>query len=524
MKLVPSRLSGKATASQRRLTNALPAELLVEIASHLTWTIDVLNFSLTSSQVRTILLPEMYKVVFLFGGAWSAALEMFANRPELCAHIRTLEVDLFYEALRPERQQDGDIDHIATLVDKVAAGLVNLHTFEWTAKRLPPDHLFLTLRNACPKLKNLHIYVNTISFDPASELFKFDDLSSFFLRVEHDDTIDEFPFFFWQDIPVQLGDMLLQRCPNLDSLVIRLRSVPDIWVHEIDRLVSGVWPKLEFLHLDIDVIDSDPISFWPPLSTLRNFLSAHSGLTELGLTAYAIFPTTVFSRDLPLCFEPNASCQVTWFDGLWQHVAALPNPAALKTLLLSTVVTDASLVSVLPVLRGLTSLTELTLEFTDIDPATAIRNIVSACPRLTSLHLKFYKNTFTPIQLKEVSIQLKSLLQLRSLYLDAVYSSTGGTLLKAALMLLDDIPLLEEILIITFMDKIWHQRGHYLILKDTKGQRFISARESGKDRGYLKGRFGRKVYPQGKFSRTFRYPLGRHVLGSISKGLKRIRR
>lgn len=150
--------------------HTLPAELLIEIARHLTWTIDVLNFSLTvgylaillcfsilsaqASRLRTILLPEMYKAVFLFGTAWVEALEMFARRPELCAHIRTLEVDLFYEALRPELQEEVDIDTIAASIEKVSAGLLNLQTFEWSGEQLPPDHLFLTLRKT---------YANSIS-------------------------------------------------------------------------------------------------------------------------------------------------------------------------------------------------------------------------------------------------------------------------------------------------------------------------------------------------------------------------
>ncbi|KAJ7825205.1 hypothetical protein B0H14DRAFT_2821159 [Mycena olivaceomarginata] len=521
MKLLPSKLFLKVTPSHQLVMHTLPAELLIEIARHLTWTIDVLNFSLTASRLRTILLPEMYKTVFLFGAAWVEALEMFARRPELCAHIRTLEVDLFYEALRPELQEEVDIDNIAALIEKVSAGLLNLQTFEWSGERLPPDHLFLTLRNTCPRLKNLYLYANDIIFDPASELFKFDDLEGFTLRIEYDvKAAEPAPF---QDIPVQLGDMLLQRCPRLDCLSIRLRSMPNMWGQEIDRLLSGVWPKLEFFHLDIEVMDSDPITLWPPISSLSTFFAAHSCLTDLGLTAYAVFPTNVLSGELPPCFGANASLKLTCLEGLVQHAAELPSPEALAELVLGTVVTETSLDRTLPVLRGLTALKELVIEFSDIDASTAIHQIASACPSLTTLHVKFYKTAFDSKQLRDFSGQLKGLRRLQSLIFDKVYSASGVTLLKTALMLLSDNPLLADICIINFEDKRWYQRGHYLMLTDRKGRRYISARESGLDRGYPQGKFG-SLYPRGRFSRTFRYALGRDVLGSIPRKFKRMRR
>ncbi|KAJ7250166.1 hypothetical protein B0H12DRAFT_1121027 [Mycena haematopus] len=527
MKLLPSRLSRKRAASRRQgITNTLPVELLVEIASHLTWTIDVLNFSLTSSRLRTILLPELYETVFLFGGAWSEALEMFARHPELCVYIQRLEIDLIYEAIRPGHwQEEADIDHIATLIGKASAGLSNLRTFTWCGRRLPPDHLLRALRDTCPQLKNLHCLAKAVTFDPASELFKFDDLTGFTLWVSYDEKADVHSVPM-QEIPVQLGDMLLHRCPNLDSLSIQLRSMPNLWTHEfeIDRLASGVWPKLRFCHLDIEIFDSDPVVFWPPLSTLKRFLSVHSSLTELVLMPYSISSTT-FSRELPLCLEPDISRRLTYFEGLLQHVAELPNPAALKILLLSTVVTETSLPRLVPVLRSLTSLRELTLEFSDsIDPSIAIRDIVCVSPTLTDLLVKFYKTVFDPKQLNTISSHMKRLPQLRSVHIDKVYSASHGTMLQTALILLADMPLLEDICILNFRDDHWCQRGHYLILTDTKGRRSISARETGWDRLYPRTKFVHRVFPKGKFNRVFRYSLERDLLGSISKRVKRIRR
>ncbi|KAF7360586.1 F-box domain-containing protein [Mycena venus] len=522
MKLFPARLLAKATASQRRVTNALPAELLIEIASHLTWAIDVLNFSLTSSQLRNILLPQMYKSIYLFGGAWTGTLEMLAKRPELCVHVRRLGVDLIYEALRPERYEEGDIGQIATLIQKALEGFSNLQTFTWSGKRLPPEYLFRAMRDACPQLKNIHCRAKSIQFDPESELFKFDDLTRFSLWVAYEAETDE-PLI-WQEIPVQLCDMLLQRCPDLVSLSIRLQSMHSIMVHQLDTLLSGVWPKLEYFDLDIEVIDSDPISFWPPLGTL-SFLSAHPCITHLGLTAYSIFPMVFFREHLPSCFEPDASSEFTYFEGLLQHLAGLPNPAALKILVLSTVVTETSLERMLPVFWGLTSLKELAIEFAEIEaPCAAIHHIVSACPNLTKFHVKFCETTFTSSQLIEMSAQLKHLARLRCLHFDKVFSATSGTMLNAALILLGNIPSLQEICILNFMAHNWYQRGHYMTLTGARGRKLIAARESGLDRDYPKGKFLSRIYPRGKFSRTFRYSLERDVLGSISKKFKRIRR
>ncbi|KAF8152855.1 hypothetical protein K438DRAFT_374691 [Mycena galopus ATCC 62051] len=524
MKLLPSRFSTNVTASRRRVANALPAELWIQIARHLPWAIDVLHFSLASTRLRAILLPELYRTVFLFSGAWTGALEMFARRPELCAHVRRLELDLIYEAIRPGHwQEETDIDHIAMLIETASAGFLNLQTFTWCGRRLPPDPLLRALRNACPQLKNLNCLAKSICFDPESELFKFDDLTGFSLWISYDQkTSEPAPV---QGIPVQLGDMLLQRCPNLDSLSIRLRSMPSITSDEfqLDRLASGVWPNLRFCHFDIELFDSEPILFWPPLSTLKRFMSVHSSITELVLVPYAISPTT-FARELPSCLEPNLPLQLTYFEGLLQHVAELPNPEALKILILSNVITAESLPPVLPVLRSLTSLVELTIDFShDVHASTAIRDIVSACPLLTSLLLKIFKTTFNSKQLEAVSAQLKLLPQLRILHLDKLYSA-GGTMLKTALMLLNDMPLLQDICILNFRADNWCQRGHYLMLTDTEGKRFIAARETGWDRCYPGGKFMAQVFPRGKFSRVFRYSLERDVFGSISKRLKRIRR
>ncbi|KAF7340383.1 Dna polymerase gamma [Mycena venus] len=394
----------------------------------------------------------MYKSIFLFSGGWTGAFEMFEKHPELCVHVRRLGVDLIYEALRPELWRDDvDIDHIAALIEKASGRLLNLQTFTWSGRRLPPDHLFRTLRNACPQLKNLHCLTKSIRIDPGSELFKFDDLAGFTLWVAYDDKISEpTPM---QDIPVELGDMLLQRCPNLNTLSIRLRSMPNIWIQdvEIDRLLSGVWPKLRVCDLEIEVIDSDPILVWPPASTLRGFFSVHSSITELMLQSYARFPTTVLTRELPLIFDASALGQLTSFEGLLQHVAEIPDPAALKILVLCTVVSETSAEPILAVLRRLTSLRGLTLEFSDIKASTFIRDIVSACPSVASLHVKFYKTVFNLKQLADFSAGLRDLSQLRSLYFDKVYSSSDGTLLATALMLLGDIPLLQEICIVNFM-------------------------------------------------------------------------
>jgi hypothetical protein len=80
-----------------------------------------------------------------------------------------------------------------------------------------------------------------------------------------------------------------------------------------------------------------------------------------------------------------------------QHAAELPSPEALAELVLGTVVTETSLDRTLPVLRGLTALKELVIEFSDIDASAAVRQIVATCPSLTTLHVKFYKTTFDSV-------------------------------------------------------------------------------------------------------------------------------
>ncbi|KAJ6509688.1 hypothetical protein DFH09DRAFT_1198848 [Mycena vulgaris] len=516
MKLLLRSLSAKTTASRRSdvpIDPNLPADLFLEIASHL-MPADLLSFSLTSSHLRHLLLPELYKSVSLFSGACLAALEMLSMRPDLRVHVVTLSVDLLRPSPVPWPKQDVGEERTTMLIEQVLPALTNLQTFNWAGKQIPPDRLFLRLRNACPKLKNISCVAKSIHFNPDCELFKFTGLTGFTFWVSYQETKDPPPF---QDIPPQLCDMLLQRCPKLETLSLKLLSMPNLerW-EELDRLTTGTWPSLRSFHLDIYLLDG-PLSWQPPTQNLGTFLSAHPGITDL--TLHPFVRPGMAPCELPLLLNPGALPRLTSFEGAYQHLSELPNPQGLATLVLYnyTSTTYISRASIITALQQLTGLKTLAMGFGETDEHSAIEDIVSACPNLTALHIQFHTDSkFGTKRLRQISRELQALPHLRKFSLAKNYHLSDETMLSSALIFLQDSSLLHEIRVMNFMGKFWLQEGKYRRSIDAEGRKSLDVREFGL----------RRAYPPETFNRTFRYSLqgGDHLLGTLSKGLARIRR
>ncbi|KAJ7144126.1 hypothetical protein C8R44DRAFT_865113 [Mycena epipterygia] len=513
----------------------LPTEIFLEIAGFLQ-DAELLQFSLTSSQWRRLLLPQMYKTIVLESSrACMSGLTMLSRHPELCPYIRILTVRPNHAIVCWPRT-DGPVSEskVAFMIEQLAENLKNLKRFEWGGSQLPPDTLWKALRTACPELNKISSTAGSI-LDPECELFKFDNLTALSLTAQC--------FHLSQELgqlalPIQLWTMLLQRCPNLEELTLRL-FYSSHSLREIDQLMSAVFPNLRSLRLEI-WYSSDPSSD-PSPHLLGPFLSAHPNLRELSIFPYS---DGWFPDVLPLFLAPTALPRLRSFVGIYQHLTQLPHPEALEALdLTGDPVSGLCITTVAAALRRLSSLRSLDIRVADAqDGAALLRSVISACSGLTTLRVMFPVNfgmvCSTPLPLnvphserasqktlREISATLHHLPHLRSLTLYKGHRLTYDTMLRCALLLLADHPGLGEIHLAWFA---WErgerrQNGSYVVLADMEGGRYLDVWERGVRSAGVGG---------GVFDRKFRYALegkgkgkGRGDLrGSVVKGLARIRR
>ena len=145
-----------------------PIEIFLEIASFLQSN-EVLALSLAvcvpsfipyssselqSSQIRALLLPELYRSVSLqTNRACLSGLAMLAQHSNLCKYIHTLTVRPNYAIVCwPRKEARMSECLVASRVKTVAHNLCNLKKFEWGGTGSPPDDFWLTLRQLYVKV------------------------------------------------------------------------------------------------------------------------------------------------------------------------------------------------------------------------------------------------------------------------------------------------------------------------------------------------------------------------------------
>lgn len=183
--------------------------------------------------------------------------------------------------------------------------------------------------------------------------------------------------------------MLLQRCPNLEELTLRL-FYSSHSLREMDHLMSGVFPKLRSLRLEIWYSDNDS---QPSNHLLGPFLSEHPTIRELSILPYTGNPNRRFLDVLSLFLAPAALPRLRSFVGIYQHLMQLPNPEALEALdLTGDPVSGTSVTTVAAALRRLSSLRSLDIRIADPLDSALLRSVISACSELTTLRIMFLVN------------------------------------------------------------------------------------------------------------------------------------
>ncbi|CAK5272831.1 unnamed protein product [Mycena citricolor] len=323
-------------------SDGIPVDILLEVVSYL-GPEDVLNVSLTSSFVRSVLEPGLYHSVQLRSSTTCrSGLDLLSRRPQLCRYVQRLAVRPNYYLAWPVRDECLREDDLSDTICRLAPRLTNLRSFDWDGLEMPADRVW-----------------------PPPQLFKFSDLTVFSLSVRHG-LGDGNGIPLIEELPAQLWDMLLDRCKNLRELTLCSFSASQRLL-DVDRAVQGRWPQLTSLTLGAYGYNSDLSVAAPSAVDFGAFLAAHPALTYLRVAwNFRHWPSPIESDS----FAVTLPAGLETLSGIMQQL-----PMSLSN---SNFVT--------PRLEQLTCL-DLMCEPLYLSRAAMMCSALAALPQLTSLEL-----------------------------------------------------------------------------------------------------------------------------------------
>jgi hypothetical protein len=215
-------------------------------------------------------------------------LNGLSSHPELARHVRELKLTLH------ERTSRRDATIVSAALMHAAPQLDALHTFSWDSPDVAPDeNVWTALHTCCPQLVNVATTVEAAPAVMESNLLGLANLRSFSLvlgrgfygTIQVPLTIAMSTNVLLVDIQSDshlLWDMLIHRCPTLQSLSIKGANPVSFddylfartrWPHlrsltlsniEIHYASSGTHPLLEFIDRHPDIQDLDVCRFALP--------------------------------------------------------------------------------------------------------------------------------------------------------------------------------------------------------------------------------------------------------------------
>ncbi|KAJ6582515.1 hypothetical protein DFH09DRAFT_1145520 [Mycena vulgaris] len=450
------------------MLSSLPYEIILDI-TECTRSADVLNLSLTSQEMRSLLIPRLYRSMLLGSSeACSSALPMFRRHPDVCECVRELVVRPNCRSSWPEADTTIDETWVVDELTDSCKNLKSLQTFEWDGAELAGDHLWMALRYSCFQLKGIRCTTGFREFPPRSQLFEFQNLSEFSLRFQPD--IDRPPSGKGWTFPVELWNMLA-RCPDLEILNLSSSDASVQYV-PIRDLTNGYWPRLRSLTLTLMQYEVEH-----RLEALRAFVLAHNTIKHL-----AIHPRTWNRAPQHTLFAPTALPVLFSFTGAYFHLEQLPSPGMNQILdLASAPVPRSVLETFLTSLRRFGSLTTLYLRLNDRVLRAELQALASSCPGLVHLHLTFVEYAEIPLyDIRPSAKALRDLLQLRTFSLEKGYI-LGDSTVQTALLFIRYVPGVRE-LKLRWMDHRSRNRlkeqGTYTMVDESRG-RYLDAWERG---------------------------------------------
>ncbi|KAF5372348.1 hypothetical protein D9615_009263 [Tricholomella constricta] len=441
---------------------SIPAEIIWEIV-HLLHPADILSFSLTSSAIRAFLVPALYESVYLKSSRkCQLTLTMLAKRPDICAHIRKLAVRPNYYLSWPRPDEPLRENWVAFMIEGMAGSLVSLHTFDWDGLEVPQDRMWGALRRSCPNLRNIFSNVGMRPLDACSEvavllsdriaaypitwqLFEFSNLKSFSLIVRYGlNGADLFPPL--EDLPENLWNMLIHRCPDLEELAVCSFS-SSTRLFNFLPITEARWAKLHSLTLGSFGYQSDFTLGVADETSFSEFLESHPTLKYIRLQWN--FKRWMSPTRVRMGLSTHALPELDTFVGIYQQLKELPNRKSIETLdLTCEPLHESRLEIICPILQTLTSLTSLDLWAHLLSPnqdnSRFFSSILSSCPGLIDLHF-MCTMTFTAKPLTQLISQLHLLPALKRFSLTKGHKYGDETMLESVLRILRCRPTLQQI-------------------------------------------------------------------------------
>ncbi|KAF7329627.1 F-box domain-containing protein [Mycena kentingensis (nom. inval.)] len=442
-----------------------PSEIWMEIGSCLEPR-DILRLSLTCTEFKTLLEPELYaSMVLASNNACLNGLQLLQNKPQVRKYVRYLSLGPnSSHSAWPRKISFVDEAALVRIVCELADSgtLENLEEFEWAGMQTPSDRLWGVLRAGCPRLRDV---ANKSGLWPEQthEFFQFSDLTSFEFRT---------PPVVSESHPTmayELAAMLTNRCPNLEHLSIRLfYSALALPIQEMDGLYSHTFPKLRSLNIDFWLYlppSTTPPSIWIPdpfMARLSSFLARHPLLEELSLLPYPLL--SLPSKDiLRLSLPPAALPRLRRFTGVPQHLAQLPQAHTLEEL--DLIGEPIRVEADLEALARCTALRSLDIR---LDAAALFGDLVAALPttQLRAMHVML-KVDCEMNTMKPLATHLTALPCLRSFHLNIGRPTGRGkralSMFASAHRIFAANPAIREVGIGFFdWNTLWVKRSHGL--------------------------------------------------------------
>jgi len=439
----------------------LNGDVFVGIADCLTDTKDILNMCLTSKYMLSVLLRSLYSNVELKGiNRCRSTLTTLAEHPDICRYVQKLVLRPSW-IKAPSKQGTQDETWVASMIENLAANFPGLHTFEWDGLETPIDHMWLTLRTHCPRLKNIGSSVGTVDLIPDSHLFDFRDLVSFSLVVKwRERSMSERRRKRLEQLPKPLWRMLLKHSPNLETLAFATTPAAPRF-YDVRPVMSGRWPRLRNLTLGETFMENEDSSFGHRSSPVMNFLLDHPNLRNLSLPGrrYSINPQNRLTHEgflMPLVRMPYSMLRLESFSGsVFVVMRELRHLRMLKHLSLMCEDHDSyhlpKLYAMLKLLPSLVTLKIwIDLSYSDpskeeTDHARVFHSILTACPKLQQFDLICSTESKLTFSFKDLSYALRDSPQLKKLSVTKVYKSSDEDMVQGTARIVRDNPNLERV-------------------------------------------------------------------------------
>ncbi|KAF8639546.1 hypothetical protein AX17_001451 [Amanita inopinata Kibby_2008] len=425
------------------LLASTPSDLLLEIARWLDSRLDLLSFCLTSNYIFSNASSVLYEFVSLNTiEQCISTLGMLHRHPGIARHVRELYI-------RPQARWRSTLtvaenEQASAAVRSLAASmrLDALTKFVWDTDEMPlNEDMWFALRMGCPQLRYIGTSIGVRLPSVNSHLFDFVNFVGFSLNLRHGFYDNHAELYIEDDEPTihKLWDMLINKCPNLEELIIEGVSTVPIHTH---FLVDGRWPKLRKLILGDVSVDwmTRPLNPGEKRPFIE-FLESHKNLRVLGVSKHTVLPNHLTS------INPD-HLQLTSFSGTHQQLQAIRHlfPVLKSVTFREPVETrEVSAPAVASLLRDLTSLTELNISFTlhsMYDSGSLLRSLIQSCPHLQHLALTCaHKPSF---QLGNFAKTIRGFPKLRTLHLTIVKYPGDETLSAGAAYIAKSNPRLKK--------------------------------------------------------------------------------